>query len=75
MASRHHSAAHSATPTELCAEVPHDAALALIWFIAGYDGLKLDPVNASTATLILAVALDINRPSVISRRGKKPADA
>ena len=45
----------------------------LIWFIAGHDGFKLDPVNAWTATLILAVALDINRPSLISRRGKKSA--
>lgn len=45
----------------------------LIWFIAGHDGLRLDPVNVWTATLILAVALDINRPSVMSRRGKKSA--
>jgi hypothetical protein len=38
----------------------------VIWFIAnligGDEALKLDPVNAWTATLILALALDINRP-------------
>jgi len=37
-----------------------------IWFIAnligGSEPLKLDPVNAWTATLILAVAIDLNRP-------------
>lgn len=34
-----------------------------IWFVAnmvgGHEPLKLDPVNAWTATLILAVALDL----------------
>jgi hypothetical protein len=38
----------------------------VIWFVAnligGDEPLKLDPVNAWTATLILALALDINRP-------------
>jgi hypothetical protein len=38
----------------------------VIWFICNLIGgdevLKLDPVNAWTATLILALALDINRP-------------
>ncbi|HEX8959726.1 MAG TPA: hypothetical protein VF770_07880 [Solirubrobacterales bacterium] len=38
-----------------------------IWFVAnlvgGSEPLKLDPVNAWTATLILAVAIDLNRPS------------
>jgi hypothetical protein len=37
-----------------------------IWFVASLIGdsepLKLDPVNAWTATLILAVAIDLNRP-------------
>ncbi len=37
-----------------------------IWFIANITGgtepLRLDPVNAWTATLILAVAIDLNRP-------------
>jgi hypothetical protein len=38
----------------------------LIWFIAdmvgGSEPLRLDPPNAWTATLILAVAIDLNRP-------------
>ncbi len=38
----------------------------LIWFVANLIGssepLKLDPVNAWTATLILAIAIDLNRP-------------
>jgi hypothetical protein len=37
-----------------------------IWFIAnligGSEPLNLDPVNAWTATLILAIAIDLNRP-------------
>ncbi len=35
----------------------------LIWFLAGHDALTLNPVNAWAATLILAVALDLARPS------------
>lgn len=46
----------------------------IVWFIAnnagGNEPLTLDPVNAWVATLILAIALDINRPQVIGRRGK-----
>ena len=38
----------------------------IVWFIAnlvgGSEPLKLDPVNAWTATLILAIAIDLNRP-------------
>lgn len=38
----------------------------LVWLIAniagGSEPLELDPVNAWTATLVLAVALDLNRP-------------
>lgn len=38
----------------------------IIWFaanlIGGSEPLRLDPVNAWTATLILAVAIDLNRP-------------
>jgi hypothetical protein len=38
----------------------------IIWFVCnlvgGDEALKLDPVNAWTATLILALAIDINRP-------------
>jgi hypothetical protein len=45
-----------------------------IWFVAnligGSEPLKLDPVNAWTATLILAVAIDLNRPRPELRRGK-----
>jgi len=45
-----------------------------IWFIANLIGdsepLKLDPVNAWTATLILAVAIDLNRPRPELGRGK-----
>jgi hypothetical protein len=44
----------------------------VIWFIAnnvgGNEPLTLDPVNAWAATLILAIALDINRPQI--SRGK-----
>ena len=38
----------------------------LIWLVAnlvgGSEPLQLDPVNAWTATLIAAAALDLNRP-------------
>ena len=44
--------------------------MSFIWFVAwliaynvgGTEPLELAPVNAGTATLILAVALDVNRP-------------
>lgn len=43
-----------------------------IWFVAnmvgGHEPLKLDPVNAWTATLILAVALDLGASHA---RGKR----
>jgi hypothetical protein len=45
----------------------------IVWLIANtmgdHEPLRFDPVNVWTATLILAIALDINRPQVI-RRGK-----
>jgi hypothetical protein len=41
----------------------------LVWFLAGHAALTLDPVNAWAATLILAVALDVNRPAALPRRG------
>ena len=45
----------------------------LIWLVANNVGahkpLTFDPVNAWAATLILAVALDLNRPPVYPRRG------
>ena len=38
----------------------------VIWFIAnligGSEPLELAPVNAWTATLILAIGIDLNRP-------------
>jgi hypothetical protein len=44
----------------------------LIWLIAnnvgGHEPLLLDPVNAWTATLILAIAFDINRPAALRGR-------
>jgi hypothetical protein len=43
-----------------------------VWFIAnligGSETLRLDPVNAWTATLIPAFALDANRPRDLGRR-------
>ncbi|MGZ5356818.1 MAG: hypothetical protein ACXWE8_10750 [Solirubrobacterales bacterium] len=45
-----------------------------IWFVAnmvgGDEPLKLDPVNGWTATLILAAALDFNRPVELMRPGR-----
>ncbi len=45
----------------------------VIWLIAnligGDEPLKLDPMNAWTATLILAVAIDLNRPRELRRGG------
>lgn len=42
----------------------------VIWLIAnnvgGHEPLELTPVNAWTATLILAIALDVNRPDLRS---------
>lgn len=43
----------------------------VIWLVAnnvgGNEALALDPVNAWTATLILALALDVNRPVALGR--------
>jgi hypothetical protein len=52
--------------------------MAIAWFviwlicnlIGGSEPLKLDPVNGWTATLILAAALDLNRPQFGPGRGK-----
>ncbi len=45
----------------------------IVWLIAnnsgGHEPLALDPVNAWTATLIVAIALDINRPQYQWRGG------
>lgn len=40
----------------------------LVWFLAGHEALLLDPVNAWSATLILAIALDLARPQALARR-------
>jgi hypothetical protein len=44
----------------------------IVWLIAnsigGNEPLALDPVNGWTATLILALGLDINRPRDLVRR-------
>ena len=40
----------------------------VIWFLAGHHALTLDPVNAWTATLILGVGLDLNRPKALTRQ-------
>jgi hypothetical protein len=44
----------------------------VVWFISDHVGdrepLRFDPANTWAVLLILAVALDINRPQVIGRR-------
>jgi hypothetical protein len=46
----------------------------VVWLIADLIGdrepLLLDPVNWWTGTLILAIALDVNRPPIKPRRGR-----
>jgi hypothetical protein len=52
--------------------------MTVIWFIVwlifnsigDHEPLRFDPVNVWAATLILVVALDINRPHVVARRRK-----
>jgi len=54
--------------------VPH---MTIVWFVVwliannvgGSEALAADPVNGWLATLILAVALDVNRPAVMGGRG------
>jgi hypothetical protein len=47
----------------------------LVWLIAnnvgGHEPLLFDPVNAWTATLILAVALDLGRQGVVPTRRER----
>jgi hypothetical protein len=47
----------------------------VIWLIAnsvgGNEPLGLDPVNVWTASLIAAVAIDLNRPRAEVRRGTR----
>jgi hypothetical protein len=46
----------------------------VVWLIAnligGSESLAFDPVNGWVATLILAVAIDINRPQPSLARGR-----
>lgn len=46
----------------------------VVWLIANnvgdHDPLRFDPLNLWAATLILAIALDINRPAAFGGRGK-----
>lgn len=46
----------------------------IVWLIADNVGdnepLRFDPLNVWTATLILTLALDVNRPQVPMRRGR-----
>jgi hypothetical protein len=52
--------------------------MTLIWFvvwlvadsIGDHEQLTFDPVNVWTATLLLAIALDVNRPALVQRRRK-----
>ena len=62
-----------------------DSAMTIVWFIVWLisdqmgdnEPLTFDPVNVWAATLILAFALDVNRPTVVpgrkTRAGKKEA--
>ena len=47
----------------------------VIWLIANIVGdnepLELDPVNVWAGSLILAIALDLNRPRPELRRGRR----
>lgn len=49
----------------------------IVWLIAnnvgGGEPLQLDPVNIWTASLILAVALDLNRPRPGLAQGRRGA--
>ncbi len=44
----------------------------VVWLACDLVGdrepLRFDPVNWWTATLVLAIALDLNRPQVVGRR-------
>jgi hypothetical protein len=51
----------------------------VVWLVAGligdHEALRFDPVNWWTATLILAIALDLNRPQVLGARKGDPRPA
>lgn len=65
------------TPPNYDLEASVTLAWLAIWFIAnligGNEPLNFDPMNAWAATLILAVALDLNRPRPELGRGKASA--
>ena len=50
--------------------------MTIVWFvvwlicntIGDHEVLRLDPPNIWTATLILAIALDLNRPQITTRK-------
>jgi hypothetical protein len=46
----------------------------IVWLIANnigdHEPLRFNPLNWWAATLILTIALDINRPQVLTRRAK-----
>jgi hypothetical protein len=45
-----------------------------VWLIANlvgdHEALRFDPLNWWAATLLLVIALDINRPQILPRREK-----
>lgn len=47
----------------------------IVWLLADLVGgrapLRFDPMNVWAATLILAIALDVNRPPVNPRRNRR----
>ena len=47
----------------------------VIWLIfnnvGDHEPLRTDPLNVWAATLILAIALDVNRPRIVTRRAKR----
>ena len=63
------------------ARVKHACVMTFIWFVVwliannvgGHEPLLLSPVNAWAATLVLAVALDVNRQHAFSHRRDRDA--
>ena len=77
--------AAQAVPRTAASAVRADSTMTIVWFIVWLisdnigdnEPLTFDPVNVWAATLILAFALDVNRPTVVpgrkTRAGKKEA--